>query len=414
MASSNPVAQIPMNHPIDIIKDIFPAACHDHIFLVGGAVRDLLLGRLTNDIDLVAVLTPEEMVSSGFRLVTGRSTIPIWFRHDEHSGSLEATLIRNLTDLDADLARRDFTINAMAMSLSEELIDPLNGRIDLEQGVLHACTPQTFNADPLRIFRALRLAADGWKLDLDTKELIWERDWSDVWVNIPMERFSREMLKAMSLQEPDKFFQRMLKYQVGETYLPEIFRMQSIPAGPLIHHPEGDLFTHSCQVLQRVATVSSCPLARFCGMFHDIGKLATSPQLYPKHHGHDRTGFALSLEFCQRLRLPTHYGKALSWISRLHGTFNLWDQLRDVTKLRLADQAIQAGVVDILPLVAAADKEGGHTPEEWGTIVALAGMSAQELDIDLQHLEEMKPTQRSDYILQIRVEKLRSTRTTST
>ena len=198
----------------------------------------------------------------------------------------------------------------------------------------------------------------------------------------------------------------MLQLMVGEYYLPEIFRMSHIPAGPLIHHPEGDLFTHSVQVLQRVSVQTADPLTRFCAMFHDIGKLTTSPELYPKHHGHDQSGFSIATEFCRRLRLPAHYGKALSWVSKLHGTFNQWDQLRDSTKLRVADQAIKAGIVDVLPLVAASDKVGRRQPEEWHAVVSVASLSARELGIDLLHLEQLPPGKRADFILQSRINKL--------
>jgi tRNA nucleotidyltransferase (CCA-adding enzyme) len=346
------------------------------------------------------------MVSCGFRLVIGKSTIPIWFRHDDATGPLEVTLIPDDGELTADLARRDFTINALAMTLDREIIDPLNGRDDLNRHMLRACSQQTFSADPLRIFRALRFEADGWGMAPDTERLIREQDWSGVWSAIPVERFSREMLKALPLKEPERFFQRMLEIKVGEQYLPEIFRMLQIPAGPLIHHPEGDLFTHSIQVLERVAVASNDPLTRFCAQFHDIGKLATLPELYPKHHGHDQAGFEMALELCQRLRLPTQFGTALAWISRLHGTFNLWEKLRNATKLKIAAQAIKAGIVDVLPLVAAADKAGGSEPEEWRRVVGIAGMSATSLGIDLEQLEQMASKKRAYVVLQARIQRL--------
>jgi tRNA nucleotidyltransferase (CCA-adding enzyme) len=399
--------------PIDSVRHLFPADRCNRIFLVGGCVRDLLLPRSISDIDLISTLTPDEMAASGFRLVTGKSTAPIWFRHDAVLGSIEVTLIPNMYELDDDLARRDFTINAMAMSVDGEVIDPLNGRTALEQRLLRACSSQTFIADPLRIFRALRFETDGWKLDHDTEQLIREHDWSDSWTAIPVERFSREMLKSLHMGKPERFFQRMLELETGQTYLPEIFCMPHIPAGPLIHHPEGDLFTHSIQVLQRVAGVCCDPLTRFCALFHDIGKLATSPALYPKHHGHDQAGFTMALEFCQRLRLPTPYGVALAWISRLHGTFNLWDQLRDATKLKIAAQAIKAGIVDVLPLVAAADKAGGSRPEAWRAVVEIAGMSATTLGIDPHNLEVVRPEKRPEYIQRVQLEKLHLIQTSS-
>lgn len=403
-----------MSGVIAKISNLFPPSQHDRIFLVGGVVRDTLLGREHTDIDLVAALTGEEFAAGGFRLVAGKTTAPIWFRHDAEFGTIEVTPLADVAGLGSDLRRRDFTANALAMTLTGELIDPLGGRADIQQRLLRACTPDAFRDDPLRIIRALRFEADGWRMHPQTEGLTRCREWTQELARIPAERFSRELLKALAAPQPERFFQRMRELNVGENFLAELFRMPTIPAGPLLHHPEGDLLSHSLQVLQRVASMSADPLARFCALFHDLGKLATSPSLYPKHHGHDQAGFEMALELCQRLRLPAHYGKALSWISRLHGTYNLWDQLRDATKLRVADQAIKAGIVEVLPLVAAADKAGGSEPDEWRMVVELAGMSVHELGIDLQQLEGILPSKRPEYILQARLKRLVITRTVST
>jgi tRNA nucleotidyltransferase (CCA-adding enzyme) len=396
------------------IAGLFSPCQHDRIYLVGGAVRDLLLGREHNDIDLVAALSEEEFAAGGFHLVVGKTTTPIWFRHDDIFGTVEVTPLTGVAELTADLQRRDFTINALAMTLSGELIDPLGGAADIDQRLLCACTPEIFLNDPLRVFRALRFETDGWQMIAETEDLINRQEWQHNLAQIPVERFSREMIKVFGSLKPEHFFERMLDLNVGEHFLPELFRMPAIPAGPLQHHPEGDLFTHSMQVLQRVSIMTCDPLARFCAFFHDIGKLATVPALYPKHHGHDQAGSGLALNLCQRLKLPTHHATALSWISRLHGTFNLWGQLRGATKLRIADQAIKAGIVDVLPLVAAADKAGGSEPEEWRAVVAVARLSARELGIDLHHLEGILPAKRPEYILQSRLKKLRFTQITST
>jgi len=397
----------------DHLKQLFPEACHQRIFLVGGVVRDLLSGRQNQDIDLVAALSDGEFSSLGFQLVKGRSTDAIWHRHITGLGIIEATPLTDRADLHSDLQRRDFTVNAMAMSLAGELIDPLNGRSDLRDKLLSPCGSDTFSADPLRVFRAFRFAADGWRMTRACVEQLREHDWDGALTSVPVERFSREMLKALEKAEPERFFQFMLEFNIGHSYLPELFRMPHIPAGPLEHHPEGDLFSHSIQVLQRVSAVSRDPLPRFCAFFHDIGKLATPPELYPRHHGHDQAGFGMAMELCRSLRLPTQYGRSLSWISKLHGTFNLWEQLRDATKLRLADQAIKAGIVDILPLVAAADKAGGAEPSEWRVALTVARMSTGDLGIDPLFLERIQPSKRSDQILQKRLQQFRAIRTVS-
>jgi tRNA nucleotidyltransferase (CCA-adding enzyme) len=393
-----------MNEILNHLKGLFPESTHRRIFLVGGAVRDLLLGLEHTDIDLVAALTSEECTASGFQLVQGRSTAAIWHRYVIGLGTIELTTLAVIADLDKDLLRRDFTINAMAMTLEGDVIDPLDGRSELKQRRLAPCSRSTFLDDPLRVFRAFRFVTDGWHMTTESETLLRERDWNQELVSIPVERFSREMLKALGKPEPWRFFQLMLETESGRGYLPELFRMPLIPAGPPIFHPEGDLFSHSIQVLQRVSDACSDPLTRFCAMCHDIGKLTTSPTLYPRHHGHDQAGFKMALEFCMRLRLPAHYGTTLSWISRLHGTFNLWDQLRDTTRIRLAGQALKAGISEILPLVAAADKTEGTEPAEWREALRCAGMSSLELGVDPQVLEGMKPSIRSDHILQKRVE----------
>ena len=389
------------------IRKLFPASCHTRIFLVGGCVRDHLLGLNSKDIDLVAALSADELTACGFRLVEGKSTAPIWFRYDLAFGKLEVTALADSAGLNQDLARRDFTINALAMTLAGEVIDPLNGKHDLEQHTLRACSPGSFRADPLRIFRALRFEADGWRMTTDTQKLILGQDWSQQLGSLPIERFSREMLKALETTVPERFFQGLLKFRVGENLLPEIFRMPEIPAGPLVHHPEGDLLTHSIQVLQRVSKQTSDPLARFCALFHDIGKLATDPALYPKHHGHDEAGFTMALAFSDRLRLPATYRTALAWVSRLHGKLNRWSELRDATMIKTAGQAIQAGITDILPLISMADKAGGLEIKGWESAIHVASMTTADLGIDLVQLEGMPVSIRSDFILQKRVEMLR-------
>jgi tRNA nucleotidyltransferase (CCA-adding enzyme) len=253
--------------------------------------------------------------------------------------------------------------------------------------------------------------ADGWTLEPETAGLIRRGEWGAALSALPVERFSREMFKALGSQQPERFFQLMLEFGIGRELLPELFRMPPVPAGPPEHHPEGDLLTHSIQILQRVAAMSPDPLTRFCALFHDIGKLATQPALYPRHHGHNEAGSPMALEFCRRLRLPLSCGTALALVSRLHGTFNLWDSLRDSTRIRTAAQALKGGIAEILPLVSAADKGTIGEPAEWRDAVRIAGLSSCQLGIEQQLLEGMQPSKRGDFILQKRVEAFRATRT---
>lgn len=397
-----------MTDLLSFLKSLFPPACHDRVLLVGGTVRDLLLDRTGKDIDLVAALSPGELASLGFRLVEASSSALIYFKHHPEFGKLELTRLNSMADLDDDLLRRDFTINAMAVTLAGELIGPPPGEQDLHSGLLRARSADSFTGDPLRVFRAFRFEADGWNMTPETAELIRRDDWSEAFRVMPVERFSGEMLKALSGTQPELFFERMIGFNAGAGFLPELFRMPAIPAGPLQHHPEGDLFSHAVQVLQRVAAHSDCPLARFCAFFHDIGKLATDPALYPAHHGHDHTGFGLAVAFCNRLRLSHEYRTALAWISSLHGKANLWETLRDSTKLAMAGRALKAGIVEILPLVSAADKENNPPMTGWDAAVRIAGMNTRELGLDREKLEAMPVKNRAALILQKRIEVLKT------
>src|SRR6185369_16389772 len=153
-----------MDTIIAFLKNLFPDACQGRVFLVGGSVRDTLLGRESRDIDLVAALTTDELIPLGFRLVEGKSTAPIWFGFDKEFGKIELTQLTEIAGLAGDLARRDFTINALAMTLSGEVIDPLGGRKELEQRLLRACSLCSFIDDPLRIFRGFRFEAERWRM----------------------------------------------------------------------------------------------------------------------------------------------------------------------------------------------------------------------------------------------------------
>ena len=387
-----------------LVKTLFPENVWPKIWIVGGTVRDHLLGKEGDDIDLDAVLTPQELTACGFRSVDPVTSAPIWFRHIPGIGKIEVTLLGDAGQLTEDIFRRDFTVNALAMTLDGELIDLTGGVRDLEKIELRACSRESFVDDPIRIFRAFRFQTEGWRLTPETEALIRAKSWEKELSGIPVERFSREMLKALKGNCPAEFFREMIRFDVGRSYLPELFRMPDIPAGPIDKHPEGDLFTHACQVLQRVATATTDPLTRFCAFFHDLGKLSTAPELYPRHHGHEDAGFDLAREFCNRLSLSAAHRTALSWICRLHGNAGGWQELRDATKIRMADQARRAGIVRILPLVAAGDKPDGGSMPRWEEAVRVAGMSTLQVGIERSRLEAMPVDKRADFVLQKRIE----------
>jgi len=390
-----------------IVKSLFPQETWAKIWIVGGTVRDVLKGKDGEDIDLDAVLTPEELASYGFRPVDPVTSAPIWFRHIPEIGKIEVTRLSNADQLADDLTRRDFTVNALAMSLDGVVTDLFGGIQDLDHKRLRACSPVSFQDDPIRIFRAFRFESEEWRMSPETARMITDASWEQHFTNIPVERFSREMVKALGKGDSERFFRSMVEMNIGRTYLPELFVMNTVPAGPIDKHPEGDLLTHSLQVLQRTAVATVDPLARFCALFHDLGKLITDPALYPKHHGHDDAGKKSARKFCDRLCLPATWRRALMGICQLHTNANNWHELRDSTRIRMADQAVKSGIADILPLVSAADKPCGTGMTNWEKAVQTVQMNTVELGIDPSGLAAMPVENRADYILQKRIDSLR-------
>ena len=393
-----------------LLRPLLPPELHQRIFLVGGAVRDLLLGRESADLDLVVALPEKALTTRRFRKVTPQDAPPILLYHSPTLGKIEATCIGGVSELADDLRRRDFTVNALALDLEGKLYDPLGGVKDLNLRQLRPCSASTFSADPTRLFRAFRFAAGGWSLAPQTMQLIESADWNERLHQLPIERFSAEMSKAFAQSDPAIFFALMLQFNVGRDLLPELFRMPQIPAGPPEHHPEGDLFTHNCEVLASMVAQSTEPRARFCAFFHDLGKLATDPALYPKHHGHDDVGFTMAPDFCNRLALPATWRKALAWSSRLHGPANRWQETRDSTRIHIAEGAIKGGISEILPQLTAADWPEGPGMPDWPIALAAARLSSAQLGINAEQLERRTPLEKGSLILQKRVEWLRRVR----
>jgi tRNA nucleotidyltransferase (CCA-adding enzyme) len=391
------------------LKELFPPELHHLVWLAGGSVRDTLRNKNIRDIDIVAVIPPATLASLGFNHIEALTTTPIWFRHFSEYGNVEVTRLDTSDCLVEDLQRRDFTLNAMLMSLDGKILDPLDGHKDLTILSLRPCSERVFLDDPIRIFRAFRFEAEGFTVSREAEALLRCRNWDEELAKIPVERFSREMLKALQGCDPGRFFMRMIETGVGSGLLPELFRMPQIPAGPLQHHPEGDLLTHAIQVLERVTAMTPSVKGRFCAFFHDLGKLSTAPELYPKHHGHDEAGFKKAEDFCRRLALPNDYGRALAWTSRLHGNVNRLAELRPATRLRVAAGAVRGGIADLLPLISMADKPGSDIAAEWRELLEVATMNTAALGIAAEQLTAMKAGTQSEFILQKRVEFLKKT-----
>ncbi|HAD04587.1 MAG: hypothetical protein A2091_13200 [Desulfuromonadales bacterium GWD2_61_12] len=417
MPDRTPPPSIPFDHPYLLAaRRLFPPALWPRLFVVGGTARDLVSGAVPNDLDLVAAVAAGDLAALGFRPVATTQGAAIHFKYRPGVGKVEIVLIPAPEALADDLRRRDFTATAFALPITGGAVyDPLDGVTALHRRLLIPTSPESFRDDPIRLFRAFRLLCAGWTLSPAAVALIQAQGWEAALARCPVERFSGEMVKALAFPAPQRFFAAMLEFDVGQSLLPELFRMPAVVAGPPEYHPEGDLFSHALETLAAVTAQSAEPLARFCGFFHDLGKLATDPALYPRHHGHEEAGAALALTFCQRLRLPAVWRTALAALCRDHGKARRWDELRDGTRVTLAEAAVKAGTTELLPLLVACDGGRGGVMPGWETAVAAARLSSRELGIRPEQFEgdaaagipPLTPTERQGLVHQARVAELR-------
>ena len=287
------------------------------VFEVGGAVRDRLMGVDAPDRDFVVVgATPESMVKRGFRPV-GRD-FPVFLHPETHEEYALARTERKSghgyrgfvfhagrdVSLVDDLARRDLTVNAMALDADGLLIDPYNGRLDLERGILRHVSP-AFREDPVRVLRLARFATrfGHFRIADETQALCREMvEDGEVDYLVP-ERVWQEMAKALMYPRPSRFFDVLREVGALAVILPELDALFGVPQ-PARYHPEIDSGRHSLMVLDRAAALGGSPAVRFSALVHDLGKALTPREAWPAHHGHEKTGLEPIAALCDRLAVP--------------------------------------------------------------------------------------------------------------
>ena len=303
------------------------------IYEVGGAVRDRLLGLPVDEHDWVVVgATPEAMTDRGFRPV-GRE-FPV-FLHPEtgeeyalarterktapgyHGFSFHASPSVSLVE---DLGRRDLTINAMAKAPDGTIIDPFNGRGDLDSRRLRHVS-DAFREDPVRILRLARFAARfaplGFRVAEDTIVLCREMVQSGEVDALVPERVWQEMARALMAPAPDAFIRTLRGCGALAVLFPEIDCLFGIPQ-PEDHHPEVDTGEHVLLVLQQAALLDADLPARFAALVHDLGKGLTPAAELPRHRGHEARGVPLVEAISERLRVPSECRDIARGVTRDH------------------------------------------------------------------------------------------------
>jgi tRNA nucleotidyltransferase (CCA-adding enzyme) len=323
------------------------------VYLVGGAVRDRLLGLPVHERDWVVVgATPEELERAGYRSV-GRE-FPVFLHPQTHEEYALARRERKVAPgyrgfttefspqvtLEEDLKRRDLTINAMAETDSGEVIDPYGGQRDLAERVLRHVS-EAFLEDPVRILRAARFAARfaplGFRFAPETMELMrrMTRD-GEVSALVP-ERVWQETERALKESEPQVFFETLRACAALAVIFPEVDALFGVPQPPR-WHPEIDTGVHVMLALHYAAQRNTSLAVRFAVLTHDLGKAHTPREHWPSHHGHEELSVAPIEALCARLKVPNACRELAILTARHHTLVHRALELKPATVLTLLEK----------------------------------------------------------------------------
>ncbi|HVT31644.1 MAG TPA: multifunctional CCA addition/repair protein [Rhodanobacteraceae bacterium] len=346
-------------------------------YLVGGAVRDRLLGRPVVDRDHVVVgATPDEMTRLGFRPV-GRD-FPVFLHPDTHEEHALARTERKSgrgyhgfvfdTDpsvtLEQDLERRDLTINAIAEDADGHLIDPCGGLRDIEARVLRHVSP-AFAEDPVRVLRVARFAARfaplGFRVADETIALMRHMVGEGEVAHLVPERVWAETRKALAEPAPSAFVRTLRACGALAIVFPEIDALYGVPQRAEFH-PEIDTGTHVELVLDMAARLApGNDLVGFSALTHDLGKALTPVDRLPRHIGHEHAGVAPLRALAARLRVPAEHAALAEFVCRFHLDIHSAFELRPETLLSIIeriDAFRRPERLDPILIACEADKRG--------------------------------------------------------
>jgi len=323
------------------------------IYMVGGAVRDALLGRPVHDHDWVVVgATPEQMLAEGY-LPVGRD-FPVFLhpttreeyalaRTERKSGrGYRGFVVESSPEvtLEEDLSRRDLTINAIAQSPDDPhtLIDPYHGRQDLQARLLRHVT-DAFREDPVRILRLARFAArfTDFTVAPETLELMRHMVADGEVDHLVPERVWQELARGLMEAKPSRMFEVLRECGALQVLLPEVARLWGVPQRAE-HHPEVDTGIHLMMVLDMAARLNAPLTVRFACLAHDLGKGTTPTDMLPRHIDHERRSAELLHDVAERLRVPVDCREIADVVAREHGNIHRSGDLAAAPLVRLLER----------------------------------------------------------------------------
>lgn len=322
-------------------------------YLVGGSVRDELLGLPVEDHDYVVVgALPEEMERLGYRPV-GKD-FPVFLHPQTNEQYALARTERKISlgykgfevftspqvTLQEDLARRDLTINSIAKDTDGNIIDPFNGVADLEAGILRHISP-AFAEDPVRILRAARFAARfGFRIAPETMMLMNDMVHNGEVDALVPERVWQELARGLMERNPSRMFYILKECGALARIIPEVNMLFGVPQ-PVHAHPEIDTGVHIMMVIDYAAAQNYSLPVRFAALTHDLGKGTTSPVEWPRHIDHEARSIELTKNLCERIRVPKESRDLALLVARYHGDVHRAEELKPSTMANML-QAVDA------------------------------------------------------------------------
>jgi tRNA nucleotidyltransferase (CCA-adding enzyme) len=331
------------------------------VFVVGGAVRDALMGQSVNDRDWVVVgSTPEAMIAQGF--VTVGKDFPVFLhpksREEYALARTERKTARGYkgfavqaapdVTLEEDLARRDLTVNAMAVpealahaapsGWTGQILDPYDGERDLKNKVLRHVT-NAFAEDPVRILRVARFAARfaDFTVADETMALMRQMVEDGEADHLVPERVWQELAKGLMSTKPSRMFEVLRECGALRVLLPELDRLWGVPQRAE-YHPEVDTGVHMMLVMDMAARLNTPLSVRVACLMHDLGKGTTPADVLPRHIGHEGRSVKLLQKVCERLRVPTDCKELAEVVAREHGNIHRSAELNAEAVMRLLER----------------------------------------------------------------------------
>jgi tRNA nucleotidyltransferase (CCA-adding enzyme) len=322
-------------------------------YLVGGAVRDKLLGYPFSEKDWVVVgENPTTMEARGF--VPVGKDFPV-FLHPQTKEEYALARTERKTghgyggftfycdqqvSLEEDLRRRDLTINAIAEDEDGRIIDPYGGQKDLQEKILRHVSP-AFAEDPVRVLRIARFAARyhhlGFRVADETLALMKDMVASGEVDHLVAERVWKEMQRALAEKSPEIFIQTLRDCNALASILPELDSLFGVPQ-TATHHPEIDTGIHTLMSLQQACKLSDETPVRFATLLHDLGKGTTPESEWPRHIAHEQRGIKLVEQLCDRIAAPKDHRELAQAVAKFHTHCHRAFELKPTTILKLLKQ----------------------------------------------------------------------------